>query len=90
MRVGLVEMIFDKMLKLSYNKKAEFKVMTLMISDMQSIMSDSAFMHEVWAAPLELTLVVWLSWRQVGPSSLTVLGVAIIKSSSNLTQESSC
>jgi ATP-binding cassette subfamily C (CFTR/MRP) protein 1 len=62
--------------------------MTLMISDMQSITSASAFIHEIWAALLELTLAVWLLWRQVGPSSLTVLGVAISNSSSNLVQKS--
>ncbi|KAH6666235.1 putative ATP-binding cassette transporter, partial [Halenospora varia] len=77
MRGGLVEAIFEKLLKLSYDKTNEAKVMTLIISDVQRITSASAHMHELWAGPLETGLAVWLLWRQVGPSSLTVMGVAL-------------
>lgn len=80
MRGGLVEVVFEKTLRLTHDKDTESKAMTLMISAVQSITSASAFMHEIWAAPLELVLAVWLLWRQVGPSSLTVLGIAFCES----------
>ncbi|KAH8659368.1 putative ATP-binding cassette transporter [Tricladium varicosporioides] len=78
MRGGLLEVVFARLLELSYDKTTEAKVMTLMISDVQRITSASVHMHELWAGPLETGLALWLLWRQVGPSSLTVGGVALI------------
>ena len=77
MRGGLVEVIFSKMLRLKQEKDTESKALTLMISDAQRITATLAWMHELWAGPVETILATWLLWRQLGPSSLTVLGLAI-------------
>lgn len=76
-RGGLVEVIFDKMLKLREDKTTESKALTLMVNDTQRIASALKFMHELWAGPLETGLATWLLWRKVGPSSLTILGMAL-------------
>ncbi|KAF4626586.1 hypothetical protein G7Y89_g11569 [Cudoniella acicularis] len=78
-RGGLVGGIFEKILKLPYDKSTEAKAMTLMISDVQRISSALIHIHELWAGPLETALAIWLLWRQVGPSSLSVLGIALGK-----------
>lgn len=77
MRGGLIDAIFEKMLRLRQDKAAEAKAMTLMIADAQRIMSALSWMHELWAGPLEAVLATWLLWRQVGVSSLTVLGLSL-------------
>jgi ATP-binding cassette subfamily C (CFTR/MRP) protein 1 len=80
MRGGLVDAIFEKMLKLKQDKQTEAKVMTLMISDVQRITRTLSYMHELWSAPIETGIAVWLLWRQIGPSSLSVLGLAFCES----------
>ena len=77
MRGGLVDAIFEKLLRLSQDKDSESKALTLMISDVQRITATLAYMHELWAGPMEAGLATWLLWRQVGASSLTVLGLAL-------------
>ncbi len=76
-RGGLVDSIFEKMLKLRQDKDIESKALTLMIADVQRIMSALSFIHEIWAGPLETAIATWLLWRQVGPSSLTVLVLSL-------------
>ena len=68
-------------MKLPQKDGVESKAMTLMISDVQRIVGALSFVHEFWASPLETALATWLLWRQVGPSALTVLGVALGQSS---------
>src|SRR4051812_26022078 len=76
------------MMRLRQEKGIESKVLTLMISDVQRIMGALAYGHEFWVAPIETGLATWLLWRQIGPSSLTVLGIALSKFSPvNITSE---
>ncbi|OKL57766.1 hypothetical protein UA08_06882 [Talaromyces atroroseus] len=76
-RGGLVDVVFDKMLRLREEKEIESRTLTLTINDTQRISTSLTFMHEVWAGLLETALATWLLWRQIGPSSLTVLGLAL-------------
>ncbi len=64
---------------LRQEKGVEAKVLTLMITDAQRIMNALVFGHEFWIAPIETGIATWLLWRQIGPSSLTVLGIALSK-----------
>lgn len=77
MRGGLVDIVFNKVLRLPEDKENESKALTLMNSDAQRISTTLAFLHELWAGLLETALATWLLWRQVGPSSLTVVGLAL-------------
>jgi ATP-binding cassette subfamily C (CFTR/MRP) protein 1 len=78
-RGGLMGTISDKMMRLRQEKGVDSKVLTLMISDVQKIIGALAYGHELWVAPTETGLATWLLWRQIGPSSLTVLGIALSK-----------
>jgi ATP-binding cassette subfamily C (CFTR/MRP) protein 1 len=66
-------------MRLRQERGVESKVLTLMISDVQRTMGALAYGHEFWAAPIETGLATWLLWREIGPSSLTVLGIALRK-----------
>lgn len=72
-----MDLVFDKMLRLPEDKEMESKVLTLTINDAQRISTSLTYVHELWAGLLETGLATWLLWRQVGPSSLTVLGLAL-------------
>ncbi|KAF7940314.1 uncharacterized protein EAE98_000441 [Botrytis deweyae] len=78
LRGGLIARISDKLMRLRHETGLESKVFTLVIADVDKIISASAYIHEIWAAVLETGLATWLLWRQIGPSSLTVLAVALI------------
>ncbi|KAI0433473.1 putative ATP-binding cassette transporter [Xylaria sp. FL1042] len=77
-RGGLIMALSHKMLKIKQDKGVESKVLTLMIGDIQRITSAIGFAQEFWIAPIETAIGTWLLWRQVGPSSLTVLGIVLI------------
>ncbi|KAI9650765.1 hypothetical protein NHQ30_000792 [Ciborinia camelliae] len=78
LRGALIAKISDKMMRLKQETGLESKVFTLIIADVQKIISALAYVHEIWAVFLETGLATWLLWRQIGPSSLTVLGIASI------------
>lgn len=79
-RGGILDSISQKLLRLSMSERGtEAKALTLMVSDVQRIVASLAYIHELWASPIETAIGTWLLWRQLGPSSLTVLGVALGK-----------
>lgn len=65
------------MLRIKQEKGIDSKVLTLTISDMQRITAALRFSQEIWIAPIETGIGTWLLWRQVGPSSLTALGIVL-------------
>ncbi|KAF7861880.1 hypothetical protein EAF04_007762 [Stromatinia cepivora] len=77
-RGGLIAKVSDKMMRLKQEPGLESKIFTLIVADVQKIISALAYLHEIWAVLLEIGLATWLLWRQIGPSSLTVLGIALI------------
>lgn len=75
-RGGLAITIFEKLLRLPEGDKIESMATTLMVEDLQRIMSAAARGHEVWAGTIETGLATWLLYRQIGPSCFIMLGVA--------------
>ncbi|TGO56427.1 hypothetical protein BOTNAR_0223g00070 [Botryotinia narcissicola] len=78
LRGGLIAKISDKLLRLRHETGLESKVFTLVIADVDKIISASAYIHEIRVVVIETGLATWLLWRQIGPSSLTLLAVALI------------
>ncbi|KAJ3553202.1 hypothetical protein NPX13_g10939 [Xylaria arbuscula] len=66
------------MLRIKQEKGSESKVLTLIIGDLQRITQALGFAQEIWIAPIETAVGLWLLWRQVGPSSLAVLGIVLL------------
>lgn len=75
-RGGLAITIFEKLLRLPEGDKIESMATTLMVEDLQRIMSAVARGHEVWAGIIETGIATWLLYRQLGPSCFVMLGLA--------------
>ncbi|KAK8041682.1 hypothetical protein PG993_006205 [Apiospora rasikravindrae] len=84
-RGGILDSISQKLLTLSISEKgAEAKALTLMVSDVQRVVAALAYVHELWVSPVETAIGTWLLWRQLGPSSLTVLAVALVSTTASI------
>lgn len=77
LRGGLVISVSQKMFRSRRGKDAESSVLTLIISDVQRITGTLVFFHDIWITPIETAIGTWLLWQQIGPSSLTVLAIAL-------------
>ncbi|KAI1147051.1 putative ATP-binding cassette transporter [Nemania diffusa] len=76
-RAGLLDAISHKMLRSIPEKGSESKILTLMVNDVQRIAMNMPYIYDLLVVPIEVGIGLWLLYRQVGPSSLTVLGLAI-------------
>lgn len=74
-RGGLAITIFEKLLRLPEGDKIESTATTLMVEDLQRIMSAVARGHEIWAGIIETGLATWLLYRQLGPACFVMLGL---------------
>lgn len=75
-RGGLSIVIFEKVLKLPEGDKVESVATTLMVDDLQRVMTATARGHEVWAGMIEIGLATWLLYIQLGPCCFVMLGVS--------------
>ncbi|POS71828.1 canalicular multispecific organic anion transporter 1 [Diaporthe helianthi] len=75
-RCGLATTIFDKLLRVPEGQEVPALATTLMVDDLQRIMSAIARGHEIWAGVIETGLATWLLYRQLGPSCFVMLGLA--------------
>ncbi|KFY90590.1 hypothetical protein V498_05885 [Pseudogymnoascus sp. VKM F-4517 (FW-2822)] len=73
----LVSSIFEKTLRLRGNPELASRAMTLMIADVQGVVSGMTNIHEVWAGVIETGIAAWLLQRQVGLACLPVVGLGI-------------
>ena len=71
----MIDAMGRKLLRLKPEKRVESNVLTLMVTDMQRVSQAFSSLHDLWGAPVDTAIATCLLWRQVGPSSLTVLGV---------------
>lgn len=70
-RGGLIEAVFEKILKLSEDKDVKSEVLILIVSDVQQItMAMTRFQ-------IETAIATWVLWRQVGVCSIVVLALAL-------------
>ncbi|EME81788.1 putative ABC transporter [Pseudocercospora fijiensis CIRAD86] len=72
------DLIVQKLSRLAVDHVAEAQALTMMSSDVQRIAVATTFVHELWAAPLEAGAATYLLWRQLGPSSLAALAIALV------------
>ncbi|KAK7747380.1 hypothetical protein SLS53_001634 [Cytospora paraplurivora] len=77
-RGGLAITIFEKLLRLPEGDKIESTATTLMVEDLQRVMSAVARGHELWAGIIETGLATWLLYRQLGPSCFVMLGLTAV------------
>ncbi|OHE99829.1 hypothetical protein CORC01_04965 [Colletotrichum orchidophilum] len=72
-RGGLVSLIFKKTLSLDASAIKDSAPVTLMSVDIENIAVSMTFIHDVWAAAIELPVGVYLLYRQVGPPCFLLL-----------------
>ncbi|RGP72643.1 canalicular multispecific organic anion transporter 2 [Fusarium longipes] len=77
-RGGLVSLIFKKTLKLKTSSVKDSAPVTLMTTDVETIVAAGASVHDMWANMLELPIGIYLLYRQIGNPSLLVLVPTII------------
>eukprot|EP00095_Tigriopus_kingsejongensis_P003130 snap_masked-scaffold438_size171652-processed-gene-0.1 protein:Tk03130 transcript:snap_masked-scaffold438_size171652-processed-gene-0.1-mRNA-1 annotation:"multidrug resistance-associated protein 4" len=79
-RITLSALIYRKALRLSsasMGKSTVGQMVNLLANDVSRFDSACLFIHYLWAGPLQLILVVCLTWREVGWSTLAGAGIVI-------------
>ncbi|PLB43601.1 P-loop containing nucleoside triphosphate hydrolase protein [Aspergillus steynii IBT 23096] len=77
-RGSLVSLVYSKTLDLSVTALDESVAVTLMSTDSENICQGFANLHEVWAAPVECAVALFLLYRQLEMAFLAPMVVAII------------
>ncbi|KAM0429767.1 hypothetical protein ACHAPT_006373 [Fusarium lateritium] len=77
-RGGLVSLIFQKTLRLKTASIKESAPVTLMATDIDTIVAAGSSVHDMWANLVELPIGIYLLHRQVGSPSLLVLVPTVI------------
>ncbi|KAF4440396.1 hypothetical protein F53441_12344 [Fusarium austroafricanum] len=72
-RGGLVSLIFKKTLRLKTSSIKDSAPVTLMTTDVETIVAAGGSIHDMWANLLELPVGIYLLYRQIGKPSLLVL-----------------
>ncbi|KAF9879602.1 ABC multidrug transporter [Colletotrichum karsti] len=72
-RGGIVSLIFKKTLNLDASAIKDSAPVTLMSVDIENIAVSMTFIHDVWAAAVELPVGIYLLYRQVGPPCFLLL-----------------
>ncbi|KAJ4417724.1 hypothetical protein N0V82_005998 [Gnomoniopsis sp. IMI 355080] len=69
---------FKRLARGGINGGTEAKATTLMVSDVQQIVSGLVFIHEVWAGVMETALATYLLQRIMGVSSISMLALVVV------------
>lgn len=72
-RGGLVSLIFKKTLELNTATVKENAPVTLMTTDMDTIVGAGETLHDMWGSIIDLPVGIYLLYRQVGAPGLFVL-----------------
>lgn len=72
-RGAIVTLIFQKTLSLDTTNLADGAPVTLMSTDIDGLERGVMFMHEIWAAPVEFGLGIYLLYREIGTPCFLVL-----------------
>ena len=54
------------------------QIVNLMSVDAQRVADVTFFLHEIWSAPLSITIAMVLLYQYLGPSSLAGLGILVL------------
>ena len=76
-RGSLVAVIYNKTTALTTVSTPDRAPVTLMSTDVDAIVATLQMMHEVWAAPIEVIIGIWLLERQVGVVCVATVGIAL-------------
>ncbi|XP_062831587.1 ATP-binding cassette sub-family C member 4 [Anolis carolinensis] len=81
LRVAMCHMIYRKALRLSntaMGKTTTGQIVNLLSNDVNKFDQVTIFLHYLWAAPLQVTIISVLLWMEIGPACLAGMAVLII------------
>lgn len=78
MRAGLIDSIYRHTLQICSTSLQEAEAVTLMSADVERIMTAFRGLHELWASPIEIGLVLWLLNNELGLGVLGPAGAVLI------------
>lgn len=78
MRADLIDSIYRHTLQIRSTSLQEAEAVTLMSADVERIMTAFRSLHELWASPIEIGLVLWLLNEELGLAVLGPAGAVII------------
>ncbi|KAA8575989.1 hypothetical protein EYC84_006152 [Monilinia fructicola] len=77
-RGSLVSLIYAKTVDVSITALDESVAVTLMANDTSAICKGSTHIHELWAVPIELSIAMYLLYKQLGLAFLAPCSVALV------------
>ncbi|KAE9375968.1 ABC transporter-like protein [Stipitochalara longipes BDJ] len=77
-RGSLVAVLFDKTTEIATEQTPQRAPVTLMSTDVDAIAAAFQGLHDVWAAPIEVSIGIWLLERQVGVACTVSVGIALV------------
>ncbi|XP_065887047.1 ATP-binding cassette sub-family C member 4-like isoform X2 [Dysidea avara] len=80
-RIVLTAAIYSKVVKLSQStisQQSIGRIVNLCSNDVKKFDMAFDFIHEWWAVPLFIPVVMYLLWRETGPSCLTALAILLL------------
>ncbi|RAL60312.1 hypothetical protein DID88_000088 [Monilinia fructigena] len=84
-RGSLVSLIYAKTVDVSITALDESVAVTLMANDTSAICKCFTHIHELWAVPIELSIAMYLLYRQLGLAFLAPCSVALVCTAGILT-----
>ena len=81
LRVAVGSLIYRKALKLSNESLSKFtigKIINLQTNDVNRFDNAVIFFHHLWIAPLQLLIVIYLTWQQVGALTFLCAGIVLL------------
>ncbi|XP_065913909.1 ATP-binding cassette sub-family C member 4-like isoform X2 [Dysidea avara] len=81
-RIALVSTIYSKVLRLSQSTIGQLSIghiVNLCSNDVQRFDTNFEFINELWVVPLFIPVVIYLLWREIGPSCLAALAIIVIQ-----------
>ncbi|PKY02184.1 putative multidrug resistance-associated protein [Aspergillus campestris IBT 28561] len=76
-RAGLIQLLYEQSIRKSPAALADRASLTMMSTDVERILSGLRFVHELWAAPLDVGVAVWLLQRQLSVAGVVPVVVAL-------------
>ena len=79
-RGGLASLVYQKTMRLQASSISESAPVTLMSTDVESIVAAGDGIHDIWAGVVEIPVAIYLLYRNVGIPNLFVLFPVLSKS----------
>ena len=80
-RASIAQLVYVKAMRLSYDAGQDHttgSIVSYMQIDAQKLADATPYMHMAWSAPLQLSIGIWLLYREIGFAGIAGLGVLVI------------